>query len=175
MGNKKLKLLKYHTESGGIHMINEHRSQNHTTRREFLLGTAGLAMATLLPACSQTTKTVPIQTTEPKISSLTDQELQVSCSWVAKGDHENSYAIYKKAVEAATDFSWLSRGDRVLIKMALNSGNPYPATTDPWSVQCMVKLLKERGAGKMYWLVTRAVLEPCNGRKIGKIDVGRSR
>ena len=62
-------------------MINEHRSQNHTTRREFLLGTAGLAMATLLPACSQTTKTVPIQTTEPKISSLTDQELQVSCSW----------------------------------------------------------------------------------------------
>ena len=149
MGNKKLKLLKYHTESGGIHMINEHRSQNHTTRREFLLGTAGLAMATLLPACSQTTKTVPIQTTEPKISSLTDQELQVSCSWVAKGDHENSYAIYKKAVEAATDFSWLSRGDHVLIKLALNSGNPYPATTDPWSVKCMVTLLKEKGAGKI--------------------------
>ena len=53
-------------------MIKEHRSENHTTRREFLLGTAGLAMATLLPACSQTTKTVPILATEPKISSLTD-------------------------------------------------------------------------------------------------------
>ena len=77
-------------------MIKEHRSRNHTTRREFLLGTAGLAMATLLPACSQTTKTAPIQTTEPKISSLTDQELQVSCFWVAKGEHEILILFIKK-------------------------------------------------------------------------------
>ena len=34
----------------------------------------------------------------------------------------------------------------MLIKLALNSGNPYPATTDPWSVKCMVTLLKEKGA-----------------------------
>lgn len=73
----------------------------------------------------------------------------MSCSWVVKGEHENSYELVKKTVEAATDFSCLSRGDRVLIKMALNSGNPYPATTDPWSVKCMVKLLKEKGAGKI--------------------------
>ena len=130
-------------------MEKEHRPQKLSTRREFILGTAGLALATVLPACSQTTKTVQNQTAEPEISSVTDQELQVSCSWVVKGEHENSYTLYKKTVEAATDFSWLSRGDRVLIKMALNSGNPYPATTDPWSVQCMVKLLKERGAGKI--------------------------
>ena len=126
------------------------RPENLSTRREFLLGTAGLALATLLPACSQTTKTVQNQTADPEISSVTDQELQVSCSWVVKGEHENSYTFYKNTVEAATDFSWLSRGDRVLIKMALNSGNPYPATTDPWSVHCMVKLLKERGAGKIF-------------------------
>jgi uncharacterized protein (DUF362 family) len=106
-------------------------------------------LTTVLPACSQTTKTAQIQSAEPEISSVTDQELQVSCSWVVRGEHENSYTIYKNTVEAATDFSWLSRGDRVLIKMALNSGNTYPATTDPWSVHCMVKLLKERGAGKI--------------------------
>ena len=150
-------------------MKKEDRPQNLSTRREFLLGTAGLALATVLPACSQTMKTVQNQTAEPEISSVTDQELQVSCAWVFKGEHENSYALFKKTVEAATDFSWLSRGDRVLIKMALNSGNPYPATTDPWSVQCMVKLLKERGPAK-YWSATRAVLEPCNGQKTGKKD-----
>jgi hypothetical protein len=115
-------------------MKKEHRSQNLSTGREFLLATAGLAFATLLPACSQTTKNVPIQTAKPKFSPITDQELQVSCSWVVKGEHENAYVLFKKTVEAATDFSWLSKGDRVLIKMALNSGNPYPATTDPWSV-----------------------------------------
>jgi len=130
-------------------MKKQHQPQNLSTRREFLLGTAGLALATALPACSQTTKTVQNQTAEPEILSVTDQELQVSCSWVARGEHENSYPLYKKTVEAATDFSWLSKEDQVLIKIALNSGNRYPATTDPWSVQCMVKLLKEKGAGKI--------------------------
>ena len=39
-------------------MKKEHRPQKLSTRREFILGTAGLALATVLPACSQTTKTV---------------------------------------------------------------------------------------------------------------------
>ena len=130
-------------------MKKDPRPQNWSTRREFLIGTAGLALTTVLPACSQTTKTAQIQTAKPEISSVTDLELEVSCSWVAKGEHENAYALYKKTVEATTDFSWLSKGNRVLIKMALNSGNPYPATTDPWSVHCMAKLLKERGAGRI--------------------------
>ena len=130
-------------------MKKEHRPQNRSTRREFLLGTAGLALATVLPACSQTTKTAQNQTAEPEISSVTDQELKVSCSWVLKGEHKNAYTLYKKTVEAATDFSWMSKGDRVLIKIALNSGKRYPATTDPWSVHCMVNLLKEKGASKI--------------------------
>ena len=130
-------------------MKKESLAQTMSTRRELMLGTAGLALTALLPACSQTTKTVQNKSAGPEISSVTDRELGVSCSWVARGEHANSYPLYKKTVEAATDFSWLSRGDRVLIKMAVNSGNPYPATTDPWSVQCMVKLLRERGAGKI--------------------------
>ena len=130
-------------------MKKDQRPRNLSTRREFLIGTAGLALTTVLPACSQTTKTAQIQPAEPEISVVTDRELGVSCSWVAKGEHENSYALYKKTVEATTDFSWLSKGDRVLIKIALNSGKRYPATTDPWSVHCMVKLLKESGAGRI--------------------------
>ncbi|MFO7965921.1 MAG: DUF362 domain-containing protein [Desulfobacterales bacterium] len=55
----------------------------------------------------------------------------------------------RSAAEAATDFSWLSRGDRVFIKPAHNSGNPYPATTSPEAVAVMIELLKEKGAGRI--------------------------
>jgi uncharacterized protein (DUF362 family) len=120
-----------------------------STRREFLIGTGGLILASVLPGCTQTTKNVQTQTTAPVVSISDDLTLSASCSWIAKGEHKNSYSQYKKTIEAATDFSWLSNKDRVLIKVALNSGNKYPATTDPWSVYCMVKLLKEKGAGEI--------------------------
>lgn len=55
----------------------------------------------------------------------------------------------REAALAATDFSWLSRGDRVFIKPALNSGNPYPATTSPLAIAAMVELLREKGAGRI--------------------------
>ena len=55
----------------------------------------------------------------------------------------------RAAAEAATDFSWLSKGDAVFIKPALNSGNPYPATTSPVALEGMVELLKEKGAGRV--------------------------
>jgi uncharacterized protein (DUF362 family) len=58
-------------------------------------------------------------------------------------------AAVRLAAEAATDFSWLSRGDAVFIKPVLNSGNPYPATTSPAAIAAMIELLKEKGAGRI--------------------------
>ena len=55
----------------------------------------------------------------------------------------------RNAAESATDFSWLSRGDAVFIKPAVNSGNVYPATTSPTAVKAMVALLKDKGAGRV--------------------------
>ncbi len=55
----------------------------------------------------------------------------------------------RAAAEAATDFAWLSKGDSVFIKPALNSGKLYPATTSPAAVREMVALLKEKGAGRV--------------------------
>ena len=55
----------------------------------------------------------------------------------------------RAAAEGATDFAWLSRGDAVFIKPALNSGHPYPATTSPIALGAMVQLLKEKGAGRV--------------------------
>jgi len=53
------------------------------------------------------------------------------------------------AAKAATDFSWLSKGDSVFIKPALNSGYPYPATTSPAAIGAIVELLKNKGARRV--------------------------
>jgi uncharacterized protein (DUF362 family) len=55
----------------------------------------------------------------------------------------------RQGAEASTDFSWLSKGDSVLIKPAVNSGNTYPATTHPAGVKAMIMLLKEKGAKRV--------------------------
>ena len=55
----------------------------------------------------------------------------------------------RDAAEAATDFSWLSRGHAVFVKPALNSGRHYPATTSPVAIGAMVELLLEKGAGRV--------------------------
>jgi uncharacterized protein (DUF362 family) len=55
----------------------------------------------------------------------------------------------RAAAEAATDFSWLSRGDVVFIKPAHNSGKPYPATTHPVAVGAMIELLRQKGARRV--------------------------
>ena len=64
-------------------------------------------------------------------------------------DSDESYAV-KRALELAEGLDFLSPGDSVLLKVALNSPNPFPATTSPFVVEELIKLLKERGAGKIY-------------------------
>ena len=64
-------------------------------------------------------------------------------------DGEEMKRAVRAAAEAATDFSWLSRGDIVFIKPAHNSGKPYPATTHPVAVGAMIELLREKGARRV--------------------------
>jgi len=69
---------------------------------------------------------------------------------VRKGSDEQAIKLaVRGSAEAATDFSWLSRGDAVFIKPVNNSGNPYPATTSPIAIAAMVELLREKGAGRV--------------------------
>jgi uncharacterized protein (DUF362 family) len=53
------------------------------------------------------------------------------------------------AIEGSTDFAWLSKGDTVFIKPAVNSGNPYPATTNPLAVATVIEILREKGAKRV--------------------------
>jgi uncharacterized protein (DUF362 family) len=69
---------------------------------------------------------------------------------VSKGASEQGIKLaVRNAAEAATDFSWLSKGDAVFIKPVNNSGNPYPATTSPTAIAAMVEILKEKGARRV--------------------------
>ncbi len=77
-------------------------------------------------------------------------QAKVFLAGVSKGAPEQAMKLaVRHAVEAATDFSWLSKGDAVFIKPVNNSGNPYPSTTSPAAIAAMVEILKERGAGRV--------------------------
>ncbi|RJP15284.1 MAG: DUF362 domain-containing protein [Candidatus Abyssobacteria bacterium SURF_5] len=112
-------------------------------RRRFLkISAAGAAAAStaLRPETAHAKLSVP----QP------GPETSVHLAGVPKGAAEEALIkAVRTAAESATDFSWLSAGDTVFIKPALNSGNPYPATTHPAGIAAMVALLKEKGAGRV--------------------------
>ncbi len=120
------------------------------TRRR-LVGLAGAGFASaLLPACSARPREV--SAAEPPPASLRVAEDATAVSLVGVPRESGTQTVedaVRRAALAATDFSWLSRGDSVLIKPVSNSGNDYPATTDPRALYAMIRLLKERGAGRV--------------------------
>ncbi|MGO9139596.1 MAG: DUF362 domain-containing protein [Syntrophales bacterium] len=89
---------------------------------------------------------VPVETRQLTPGS----QARVFLAGVSKGATEQSIRlVVRNAAEAATDFSWLSKGDAVFIKPVINSGNPYPATTSPTAIAAMVEILKEKGARRV--------------------------
>jgi uncharacterized protein (DUF362 family) len=57
-----------------------------------------------------------------------------------------SSAIRDVILKATDNLSWLSEGETVLLKPALNSPDPYPSTTHPLALSVTANLLAERGA-----------------------------
>lgn len=49
-------------------------------------------------------------------------------------------------LQSTNNLSWLKKGDKVLLKPALNSSDSYPATTHPLAVKVIKDLLEKRGA-----------------------------
>jgi len=103
------------------------------SRRMFLQGSAGLIGSQMLAGYGHADKQdestmLHSQNILKTLPPLANYQPMVASAWIPRGEAENSKALFEKTLSAATDFSWLSRGDRVLIKLALNSGNPYPAT-----------------------------------------------
>ena len=116
-------------------------------RRDFMKMAVGTSVMALCPFTGRVgASQVPV-----KARQLTPgSQAKVFLAGVSKGAPEQAIKLaVRNAAEAATDFSWLSKGDAVFIKPVNNSGNPYPASTSPTAIATMVKILKEKGAGRV--------------------------
>jgi len=60
--------------------------------------------------------------------------------------HEEEAIIKETFLKATNNIEWLKKGETVLLKPALNSPDPYPATTHPLTVKIISEILIERGA-----------------------------
>ncbi|MEW6186644.1 MAG: DUF362 domain-containing protein [Thermodesulfobacteriota bacterium] len=116
-------------------------------RRKFLKGMAGLSAGMIFSHSNAFGSTNRNPSIKPPVSK---KETGVFLAGVPKGASEEIIkSAVREAALAASDFSWLSRGDSVFIKPALNSGQPYPSTTSPLAVASVIKLLKEKGARRV--------------------------
>ena len=119
------------------------------TRRRFHGVAAGAATALAFGGCAHT---APRSRAEAAagLGYRGGAETPVALAALPRGSLREAVArAVRAACEAATDFAWLSRGDRVLVKPASNSANPHPATSDPTAVHALVRLLLEKGAGRV--------------------------
>lgn len=70
-----------------------------------------------------------------------------STLFVTKTTEESlSKDIKKVFLKATNNLSWLRKGDLVLLKPALNSSDPYPATTHPLAIKVVREILENGGA-----------------------------
>src|SRR2546428_7136549 len=74
----------------------------------------------------------------------------VAAAWVAAGEPGALGRALQRVVDASTDFAWLAPGDRVLVKVASNSGSRFPATSSPAALFALARLLYARGAGTVW-------------------------
>lgn len=120
------------------------------TRRRFATLTATALAGLGLPGGSGRAAPSRIAASPGSLAYAASAPARVALAGVARGAPEDAVErAVREAAEAATDFAWLSRGDSVLIKPVCNSGNVYPATTDPVALATMVRMLRERRAGRV--------------------------
>jgi uncharacterized protein (DUF362 family) len=110
-------------------------------RREFMKLMVALSAAAAIPSGLVSAAEKPL---------ASGPEAKVSMAGASRGTNEvGLITAIRQVAEAATDFSWLSRGDSILIKPVVNSGNAYPATTNPIGLKAVIDLLKEKGAKRI--------------------------
>jgi len=61
-------------------------------------------------------------------------------------DNSTASNIEEVFLKSTNNLAWLSPGDLVLLKPALNSPNPYPSTTHPLAIHVISKTLTKNGA-----------------------------
>lgn len=122
------------------------QSNRDLNRRRFLGFSAALAASSALPATARS-DAKQAEGTSADLPVKPGYQPLISSAWIRRGEHEQSRDRIRQVMDEATDFAWLQKGDRVLVKLALNSGNTFPATSDPWMLETLITILHEKGAG----------------------------
>jgi uncharacterized protein (DUF362 family) len=120
----------------------------HRLSRRAVLTLGATGLATLATAgCPRSRRAAAAAPLPPRAPGA---PLPVTLAAVPRGGGPEATArAVRAAALAVDDLGWLSRGDTVLLKVASNSGNPYPATTDPVAVRALAELLLARGARRV--------------------------
>jgi len=71
-------------------------------------------------------------------------------SRVFVGPAQNLAAALDRAIETLDLLKFIKPGDKVLVKPAVNSAEPYPFTASPEIVELTVRRIRDFGAGKVY-------------------------
>ncbi len=64
---------------------------------------------------------------------------------VRAADHPSHREAVQQAIGLAGGLEFIRPGEKVLLKPAVNSSNPYPATTDPETIWIVAEMVKEAG------------------------------
>src|SRR5262245_59179499 len=116
------------------------------TRRQMLVAGAAASALLALPARARAKTAGSVA----PLALASGNPVPIALAGVPRGATPEVVAhAVRLAACGVDDLAWLSRGDTVLIKVASNSGNPYPATTDPVAVRALVELLRSRGARRV--------------------------
>jgi uncharacterized protein (DUF362 family) len=120
-------------------------------RRRFLEASLASASALALATCvGGGRSSVAAATTEGEANRhrLPDQPAPPAESRVAlvrAADHPGHREAVQRAIGLAGGLAFIRPGEKVLLKPAVNSSNPYPATTDPETIWVMAEMVKEAG------------------------------
>ena len=113
------------------------------SRRAVLRALGASATTLLLPRLA---RVAPASETPPARAGYTPH---VAAGWVPAAEPGARERVLRAVVDAATDFSWLARGERVLVKVAANSGSRFPSTSSPAAVFTLARQLYQHGAGEV--------------------------
>lgn len=119
------------------------------SRRKLLKqGVAAIASTVIVPGCMQPAG-ITLTTDHPaEAPSAPDSPDRVILGLFPR-DGQSSPQMAVRNVCRQLDWSWLRRGDSVLVKLSSNSGHPHPAATSPNAVRAIVTELLDRGAGRV--------------------------
>ena len=122
------------------------KKKSNLTRRDFLKGAATVAAGAAvlgLQGCIGTNQQMATLAT-PAQQPSTGQSL------VGIARHESPEEAVRQAIALTSGLGFISPGDTVLLKPNVNSGDPYPYSTNPEVVAAVTKLAFEHGAAHVF-------------------------